>query len=615
MARPRTPPLFLATPTTGLVARTRPTKPVVGTPSPSSRFPPSSLCLFFFFLLLIRPALAAAPESIQATVASVSGGSVYLDRGRSSGIAIGDRVRFSLAGVGAAEGTVRAVSKSSSRVELLPGSAPVAHGVRAEIEIPEDRLRAPDTPPPTPDAPPTPATQPPPRAAPPSAGASQTPATSAAPHPPWTHPPETWNEDLPLLAPALGLAPEDRDTQWSGRTYLRWNSTFDEEGAGRSYHLGAIGLDGRLENPFHKGGALELDLEVYQRSIDLPDEGDDSSTDLLVQRLSYWQGGTDSDPTRWEVGRFLQHEFPELGLVDGFEWTRRYGSGNSRFGVAAGGIPEPFPARSTFDSLGVSLYHTWVPDDDERVSLGTAWQSTWYRGERDRDLALATLGWRATDTLSLDAGAWVDVYGSNDEVKDGVELTELRVGATQRIGDASGVGASFSHVRWPELLRREFAPSLTPEELDENQVDRASLSAWHGFSRRWRVHGRVDAWSDQDDDGTNGELGLAVRDLLWSQGEVGITAFYADGTYSSGPGARLSATRAFARGAWTLGYEWVEYDQKGFVGTQETLAHHGIYGTLDLELGERWDLSLFGDRRFGDELDGYSLGFQLSTGF
>ena len=554
---------------------------------------------------------------VEAAVSALSGGSVYLDRGRAAGLATGDRVTFP--GPTAAEGIVRAVSRSSSRVEMLAGSDAPAIGARAEIEVPAERLRAPE---PAPsarpprddrapqDAPPAPASAPPRT---PTDAASSAPPAAPPAHPQWTHPPENWNDELPLLAKALGVEPEDRARAWSGRAYLRWNATTDERGGGRSYHLGTLGFDGRLENPFGRGGALEIDAAAYERVVDLSD-GDDSDTRPLLRRLSYAFGGTEDDRDRVEIGRFLHDEFPELGVVDGVEWTRRYGTGASRFGFSAGGLPEPFPSMRSFESVGVALDHRWVPDEDERLSVGTAYQNTWFRGEQDRNLFLATLDWKASRDLSLHGSAWVDWYGPGDEVKEGFELTELRASATRRIGSTSGIGLSLVHVRWPELLRREFR-SVTPEQLEENEVERLSLSGWHAFAPRVRANARVDGWRDQDDAGTNAEVGVAVRDWLWDEGEVGASAFWADGTYSSGPGLRLSATKGFERASANVAWQIVDYEQKGFVGEQGSLAHHSIFAGLDFEIGERWDLSLLGDWRFGDELEGYGIGLTLQARF
>jgi hypothetical protein len=77
----------------------------------------------------------------------------------------------------------------------------------------------------------------------------------------------------------------------------------------------------------------------------------------------------------------------------------------------------------------------------------------------------------------------------------------------------------------------------------------------------------------------------------------------------------LTASKRFDRAYGSFGYELSQYDQEGFVGQQETLVHQFLYGSLDFDLGQRWSLSLQGNRQFGDELDAYTLGVLLQFSF
>ncbi|MBI5362364.1 MAG: hypothetical protein HZA53_04235, partial [Planctomycetes bacterium] len=434
-------------------------------------------------------------------------------------------------------------------------------------------------------------------------------------HPPWTHPPENWAADHPLLAPAFGRRPEERESEVHGRAWLDLHHTTDDVGGTKNYDFGRLGTDTRVTNPFGAGGELQFDAEVQKRDFSFPDAPTESDTDFVLRRFSYAVGGTRDEPTRFEAGRFLAHEFPELGLVDGVEWTRR-AEGGSRFGVNAGGLPEPFPQKmNSFHDLGFALFGRYVSGEKEELRLGGALQNTWHDGATDRNLFLAEAEWRPSKSFSWRNLAWVDYYDSGDTLKSqGFELTEFTSQGRWRFGDDWGASATASHRRYPELLREEFV-NLSPDLIQNGKLDRGSIALWHDFSRKTRIDARVDAWSDQDDSGTTADLGMAWRDLLYANGTVSLSVYKADGSFSSGEGVRASASKAWERTFGMLSYEYSSFDQKDFTGAQSTLAHHALYGTLDLPLGDKWNLTIQGEDRFGDEQSAWGLGLMLQMRF
>ncbi|MBI5364773.1 MAG: hypothetical protein HZA53_16475, partial [Planctomycetes bacterium] len=146
-------------------------------------------------------AFAAAPRpitlgeqdfaSIEGKVTSISGASIYVDRGRDDHVEVGDRVRLYPPGVTSVEGTIRSVAKNSARLELDPGSAAVVEGARIEVLVPRERLAKPTPPVKPPDAA---APAPPPVQPKPDAGAEVPPMPPPV-HPPRTQPPENWAAD------------------------------------------------------------------------------------------------------------------------------------------------------------------------------------------------------------------------------------------------------------------------------------------------------------------------------------------------------------------------------------------------------------------------------------
>ncbi len=543
-------------------------------------------------ILAVLAAVAGAARAqsrvrLEATVTAVAGNSVYLDKGRDDGVRPDDEVLLYAVGAPDLPAVVVAISSGSCRVEHHELLANVPIGGRAVVLLPRDRELEPRTE--------DPGYQP-----------------GAIPDElPWSHPPVAWEEESPLLAPALGLRREERETVWRSRLTSDYRGIRNDE-YGTTYTTARVGFDTRAENPFHRGGTLHVNVDGTLQDATLSGAPDVTDTYLRVNRLSYERGGTREDPNLYEVGRFLHNEFPELGVVDGAEWVHRLPSG-SRFGVSAGALPEPFPDFESGDDLGVAAFYRYVSGEEEDLALGVALQNTWHEGSQDRTLILATADWAPGPRTSLYAAAWIDYYDSTAVLKSpGLELTELRAHARFRPDDASGVGLHASRVRWPEIERHEFAP-VSPELIEDGVVDRVGLDGYRRLDEHLRLNARLDFWRDQDDDGLAYQAGASLRELLYERGEVGLTLFRTDGRYTGGPGLRAYANRRFDRGLGTLTYDFVEWEGEG--GNAGTFQQHAVIATFDLILGTRGVLSFLGDRRFGDSVESYGLGLRYTLNF
>jgi hypothetical protein len=560
----------------------------------------SLVCL----LLPVRGVCAQETARLEARVLAVSGTSVYLDRGREGGVEREDPVFFHPPGVAIVSAVVRDVSKRSSRAEVPPGSPRIVVGTRAEIRVPSERLEA------------NPTSQLPQaqgEALPPPAPASR-PAPPPAPSP-WTHPPENWKEDMPLLAPAFGSGAQERPVRFSGRVFGQGTATWDRQGDNRRYFFGTLGTGVRLENLLGRGGSLDIEGEVFRRVAILSGDPDERDTTYQITRFSYSEGGTPEVPLRWEVGRFLQDELPELGLVDGAEVSYRFASG-SVLGASGGWFPEPFPGFDSSEDVQATLYYRWSPDPDERLRIGAAYQNSWHEGDQDRNLVLATLDYDPGPSFSFRSAAWIDYYGSSDSIKDeGFQLTEFQGRAAWRHERIVGLGLSVYHRRIPELLRREFA-TMTPEEIRDDRLQSVSLDGFFEAVRdRVRLDASVSYWRDQDEEGPRGEVGVVARDLLFPDGEVAVRIFATDGIFEEGEGFRVSARKDFGRGSVGLGYAAARFEGTDSTGGGSDLLQQAIQGSLDFRLGALWDLSLLAEERFGDEQDSTTVALFLQARF
>jgi len=412
-----------------------------------------------------------------------------------------------------------------------------------------------------------------------------------------------------------GLKPQERRPEWSGRLWTRFDTTQSSSDAGddASYSFFAVGGDATLRNPFKDGGSLRIDAEAIVKSRDAGSTNEDEAY-LSIDRLVYEVGGTRDEPLRWQFGRFYSSVLPQLGLVDGVEGALR--DGRDVYGASVGWLPEPTSERKSFVDLAANVFWRHEFDEERRDTLAFAAQQTLHDGEKDRSLFVVDGATGLGRDFVLRGSAWIDLYGSEDELKDSsVELTEARLSATWRATADDGLGASWSRIRWPELLRAEYA-AVSDELVRDGQVDRVSLWAWQQWSQTWRTDERLDLWNDQDDSGATWEIEARASDWAWDRGSVALAFNMADGSYSSGPGVRVSADKQWDELHGAFGWSWAQYEEKDFEPLDDSiLSQHFLYGTLDWSLSETWDLSVRADRRFDDAVDAWSAGFLLSTRF
>jgi hypothetical protein len=539
----------------------------------------SALSLFAAICVAAPQAAAAEPVKVPVRVVSVRVDSVYLDVGRDAGLRAGDRLRLQPAGGSEVEVLVLAVSAEQARVSLPEGehAARIVVGTPGVAWVPPERLT----------------------------GAA--PAGDAA-HPGWTAPPEEWSQDQPLLAPARAIPASERDTEVRGLAFLSFDQTLADIGD-RSLLRGGVDLE--AHNLFGRGGLLQLDVEGFARES--PDD-DESDSRARLERLSYAWGGERDAPLALEVGRFLQRLTPELGVLDGVESVWRLDSGDE-LGLSAGFLPEPTPEMHTGDDLALAAGWRHTFGGSDTLSAALALQKSWHEGESDRDLAVASLDWRPSLATSLHASAWLDYYDSSERfAEQGVELTEAHLNLTTQLAERTGASLFATHLAWPDTLRYEFAPATTQEQLDYD-VSRAGLSLWQDLGDSTRLSGRADLWQGDSDEGESGELRVAVRDAILARGEVWLALFGASGQYTDSLGARTGFTRWFEQGYLTLALDSGLYEQSGFLGEQSELWQHRLRAQLDRDLGRDWDLGLWVDQRFGDELDATQLGFALRRRF
>ena len=552
------------------------------------------------------PTKQASFRRVEVFVTATSGTNVYFDGGLQDKISEGDTIVLFPASGPQQRGTIRTVSEASGRAELLSSTTTVSVGDRAEVLVPESRFA------PLQPANNTPGSQADAAQERPGVGLPPGPAVGPVSHPPWEMDLSDVDPNAPLLAPIQSVASEDRPYEIHGRYWLDLTATEDKQDGGAQYGTVRTGFDLRAENLLSRGGTVEFDTDFYRHSFDAEGESEDTDSQVRIDRLNYRWGGNRDEAQTWQVGRFLSRGMPEFGVIDGLEYTQRTDEG-SNWGLSAGGFPEPNDDLSTGRDVQAAVFYHWK-GASEKISLNSGFQKTWHNGKPDRDLFVLTSTWRPLDRLHVFSSLWVDLYDSDDQIKSGLELTQLITSASWRTAQGDGVGLTLSHFSFPELLRNEF-DEITAEQIADDKVTRVGLNGWKSLTDTVRLRGRVDSWTDQDDSGGRVEGTIELRDAIFNDGDLSLSIFQNEAKFFGGPGVRLRASKELAGGWFQFTYESTETKSDDFFGEQDTLSNHVYRASWDRPLGRDWDFSLSLEQRDGDQEDASTVGFYLQRSF
>lgn len=526
-------------------------------------------------------------------------GVVTVDRGKRDGLAQGDTVTFRPRAGGTFRGRVVRLDERTADVEMVERGFTPPAGTRGEVEVPSARLAAKPAPQPVPQQQPTP---------PAGQGEPNQPAQPPE-HPPWRNRDEGFTPDKPLLAQVKPIRPQERQPSYGGR----WFTTADlnySDAAGSSNSYGRAGLVSWLDNPFGRGGALRFDGEFAHRT----EVNDQRGTDLVVRELSYLEGGNRFDSERVQVGRFLQSELPQLGLLDGVAYSKRRDNGH-RYGGSVGFLPELDDDMHSGEDLQFAAFYRYVDDERERLTATAGFQKTLNRGRMDRDLFVFDVRNLRDGGWDLQASAWLDLYLGRDDAKNqALEVTQAFASASRRFDSGSGFDLTLRRLRFPQQLRKTY-PQLPPQELTDNRYDRIAFTWWLMVDKTQRLHGQVAGYGDEDGDGASAELGIDVQDWLGARSRVDVTAFGSAGDFGSQLGARVTYGRATDNGRWDALYEVSNFHYNGFTAERDDLLQHRVFGSRSFALDAAWFLTLQGGAQLFDSDTAWSAGFYLQRSF
>lgn len=518
---------------------------------------------------------------------TAGGGRVVVDHGRDLGLAVDDRVVFRPLREAEISGRIVELEERRATVALSDATRTVPVGTRAEAWVPRRRMEEAED----------------------GADAGEAPA-----RPPWAV--DEWEEGMPLLTEIEPVLPAERERSVTGRAY----SIFDQVLTDDSDRMDSFWRNGAsvvIDNPYGHGGTIHLDGELNFRVTRVSDEDDDDEDEsrLRIDRISYARGGNRFDQEGWEVGRFLQSGMPEFGVLDGFEYVRRLPGGN-RVGMSIGVLPEPTPEQDTGDDLQLAAFYEWNSDASERLSVAGGFQRTWHEGDADRELLVTRLRYLPVGPWSFYGGAWLDLYGSDDEIKTAsAELTQAYGTASRTWESGNGLSLEYDRLRYPELLREEFR-EIAPDILVDGGYDRLSFEGWRWTREDRRVVSRLGIWDGEDDSGGDFELGLDFENFRQVDGARLAARFFAvEGQFSSVRGTRVTYSRLADRGLWDVTYEVSMHDQDGFDEGNDDLFLHRLRGSRSYHSSRGWSLSIHGEGIVDDSEPALAFGAAFQQSF
>jgi len=518
---------------------------------------------------------------------------VVVDRGSNDQVEAGDLVMFRPRGGGVFEGTVMEVDERSAVVELLDKSVVLAVGTRGHALIPVARIK-----------PAQPVDEP-------ATGAANSETADA--HETWENTDGGWAPDMPLLAEIRAVRPERRERSISGRAYAIVDTTRTSQ-EDRSDTFMRIGENLRIENPFERGGGIQIDLEQNYRATDLPDQLDEDTGRMRFDRVSYYRGGGRFSENRWEAGRFLQDGMPEFGLLDGFEYSQRLDSGDS-VGGSIGFMPEPHGHLNSGRDFQAAGYYRWVADASERLSATGGFQQTLHNNAADRSLLIGKVQYLPEDGWNFNGALWIDAYSGTDAAKGaGLGLTQAHLSTTRRWESGSGVNVAYNHWEFPELQRDEGFQVL-PDQLANAHNDRVAFRGWKQVTDKQRGHTELGVWSDQEESGVDAAAGLDFTELFGDRTRTDLTVFGTQGRFSTLLGARVVHGKSLRNGRWDLLYEVAQNDQEGFAADQDNFTQHRLRGSRSMTWVSGWDLSFYLESLLWADEDSWSLGLYLQRSF
>lgn len=510
--------------------------------------------VFAIIIALLAACVTLFAANVRTTVKYVSTGTIYLDAGRSSGIAAGDTVEIKRGDVMIAVLTVTFVADNSASCATSEGVAAIAAGDEALVRA-----------------------------------TGQVPQTAQE-----TEQPTEVNE---VAEPVIRTrkASERQPNRLTGRIGIDYLVQDDREEFNYDYSQPSLSVRARMTNiqSSHISASLKMRLRKTVR-----DRQSSSATTTETSHRVYEAAlryENDESPIEFGVGRMIARELRGIGYMDG--GYARFRFARSFFTGAFAGT-EPDLENTDFQS-DVTKGGVFVSYDDkrgqrDRLAATLSFAGTYEQGDVDREFIYQQISYSRGSELRIFESTEINLYRDWLKEKENKSLDLASVLLNARYAPSRAVAVSVSYDN-----RKSFY-TYTSRSIPDSLFDDALRQGWRWsletrFTRTFstEVGAGLRTTSGDVKDTQTGWLNVRLADILGSgiHGNAQVRAYsgeYSDGVQPSFSLSRniiseVNTTLQVGANKYTLNATDSEVNQNWLrLLVTVSLGSH-LYGSLDAE--------------------------------
>ena len=305
------------------------------------------------------------------------------------------------------------------------------------------------------------------------------------------------------------------------------------------------------------------------------------------------------------LGRFLPHELPAIGYVDGAQGEILRGE-HLRLGAVAGLKPSRTDLQASSDEPLAAGYATFEAGSRDRgyYSGTVGVLGSLYDGETNRLALLLDQRGGIGSNLTVYSTAVVDFDVGAAETRNGARLTRLDLYGTAKITSAITLRGGLDHWERPDNLAERDLLVVDDDRYFDDGYWRYWIGSGQRLSKSWRFTEEISFInSDGGQDGARWRVGATRTGLFgWSEASVSVTVYNLLGDAVEGYGGRISGylplldRKLFVQPS--AGFRMLETDPEASDFTLSYLALR-----LDARLSKNWTLQGGGTYSFGDDVD------------
>jgi len=305
------------------------------------------------------------------------------------------------------------------------------------------------------------------------------------------------------------------------------------------------------------------------------------------------------------LGRFLPHELPAIGYVDGTQGEMLRGE-HLRLGAVAGLKPSRTDLQASADEPLAAGYATFEAGSRDRgyYSGTVGVLGSLYDSETNRLALLVDQRGGVGSDLTVYSTAVVDFDVGAAETHDGARLARLDLYGVSKITSAITLRGGLDHWERPDNLAERDLLIVDDDRYFDDGYWRYWIGSGQRLSKSWRFTEEVSFInSDNGQDGARWRVGATRTGLFGQQNtSVSVTVYNLLGDAVDGYGGRISGYlpllehKLFVQSS--AGFRMLETDPGA-----DDFALSYLALRLDARLSKNWSLQGGGTYSFGDNVD------------